>query len=56
MKWLDGITKGRQRMNAVQNSVPVVDKRRAVQVVLILLSVTAGSVDAIGFLGLSETE
>jgi uncharacterized membrane protein YoaK (UPF0700 family) len=39
-------------MNAVQNSAPPVDNWRAVQVVLILLSVTAGSVDAIGFLGL----
>jgi len=33
-------------------SAPSVDNWRAVQVVLILLSVTAGSVDAIGFLGL----
>ena len=33
-------------------SAPSVDNRRAMQVVLILLSVTAGSVDAIGFLGL----
>jgi uncharacterized membrane protein YoaK (UPF0700 family) len=33
-------------------SAPSVDNRRAVQVVLVLLSVTAGSVDAIGFLGL----
>jgi uncharacterized membrane protein YoaK (UPF0700 family) len=33
-------------------SAPSVDNRRAVQVLLILLSVTAGSVDAIGFLGL----
>ena len=33
-------------------SAPSVDNWRAVQVVLILLSVTAGSVDVIGFLGL----
>jgi uncharacterized membrane protein YoaK (UPF0700 family) len=33
-------------------SAPSVDNWRAVQVVVILLSVTAGSVDAIGFLGL----
>jgi uncharacterized membrane protein YoaK (UPF0700 family) len=33
-------------------SAPSVDNWRAVQVVLILLSVTAGSADAIGFLGL----
>jgi uncharacterized membrane protein YoaK (UPF0700 family) len=33
-------------------SAPSVDNWRAVQLVLILLSVTAGSVDAIGFLGL----
>jgi uncharacterized membrane protein YoaK (UPF0700 family) len=39
-------------MNSVQNAAPPVDNWRAVQVVLILLSVTAGSVDAIGFLGL----
>ena len=31
---------------------PSVDNCRAVQALLILLSVTAGSVDAIGFLGL----
>ena len=33
-------------------SAPSVDNWRAVQALLILLSVTAGSVDAIGFLGL----
>jgi uncharacterized membrane protein YoaK (UPF0700 family) len=33
-------------------SAPSVDNRRAVQLVLILLSVAAGSVDVIGFLGL----
>jgi uncharacterized membrane protein YoaK (UPF0700 family) len=35
----------------VQNSAPSADNRRA-QIVLVLLSVTAGSIDAIGFLRL----
>jgi uncharacterized membrane protein YoaK (UPF0700 family) len=43
-----GIAKGPARLV----SAPSVDNRRTIQVVLILLSVTAGSADAIGFLGL----
>ena len=45
---LPDIAKGPERVV----SAPSVDNWRAVQVVLILLSVTAGSVDVIGFLGL----
>jgi uncharacterized membrane protein YoaK (UPF0700 family) len=47
LKVLD-IAKGPVRLG----SAPSIDNQRAVQVVLILLSVTAGSVDAIGLLGL----